>query len=65
LKADAVEPAFEVIRQCPPELEPVRRMLLERLAEVQRRYHAEAEPYIKELARLEALSLPKFLVRVA
>ena len=40
-------------------------MLLERLAEIQRRAHAEAEPYIKELARLEALSLPKFLVRVA
>jgi hypothetical protein len=62
---EAKAPVFDVIRRYPPELEPVRQMLLERVAEIQRRAHAEAEPYLRELAHLEAYSLPKYLVRVA
>lgn len=45
----------------PPELEEQARWLRQQLAEIHKRYRAEAEPYIKRLAELEALRPPKFI----
>lgn len=48
-----------------PEIERVRTQLMEIISGIHRDAQKQAEPFVKELVRIESMRIPRYFVRVA